>query len=56
LVKESGVFKAIFGSEKKGKILLFIYTHGESYPTEMARAFGYHLNTVQNQLLNCKQV
>ena len=49
------MFKAIFGSEKKGRILLFIYTHGESYPTEIARAFGYHLNTVQNQMLNLEK-
>lgn len=49
------MFKAIFGSEKKGKILLFIYAHGESYPTEIARVFGYHLNAVQNQLLNLEK-
>jgi len=49
------VFRPIFGSEKKGKILLFIYTHSESYPTEMARAFGYHLNTVQNQMFNMEK-
>lgn len=49
------MFKAIFGSEKKGKIFLFIHTHGEAYPTEIARAFGYHLNTVQNQMFNLEK-
>ncbi len=46
------MLKAIFGSEIKGKLLLFIYSNGESYPTEMARAFKFYLNAVQNQLLN----
>jgi hypothetical protein len=54
-LRRPGMFKAIFGSEKKGKILLFIYAHGESYPTEIARVFGYHLNAVQNQLLNLEK-
>lgn len=49
------MLKAIFGSEKKGKILLFIYTNGESYPTEIARVFDYYLNSVQNQLLNLEK-
>lgn len=46
------MFKAIFGSEIKGKILLFLHTNGESYPTEIARTFGVYLNRVQNHLLN----
>jgi len=45
------MFDGIFGSEKRGKILLYIYTNGESYPTEIAKAFNFYLNTVQNQLL-----
>ena len=49
------MLKSIFGSEKKGKILLYIYSNGESYPTEIARAFKYYLNTVQNQLLNLER-
>lgn len=49
------MLKSIFGSEKKGKILLYIYLNGESYPTEIARAFNYYLNTVQNQLLNLER-
>lgn len=49
------MLKSIFGSEKKGKILLYIYLNGESYPTEIARVFNYYLNTVQNQLLNMER-
>ena len=49
------MFKAVFGSERKGRILLFIYTNGESYPTEIGRAFGYFLNSVQNQLSNLER-
>lgn len=51
MVVEVEMLKAIFGSERKGKILLYIYTHREAYPTEMAKAFKFYLNTVQNQLL-----
>ena len=49
------MFKVLFGSESKGKILMYLYTHGESYPTEIARAFGYYLNAVQNQLLKMER-
>lgn len=49
------MFRALFGSEKKGKILLYIYTNGESYPTEIARAFEFYLNGVQNQMLNMER-
>ena len=49
------MFKGIFGSEKKGKILLYIYTNGESYPREIARRLNLYLNTVQNQLLNLEK-
>lgn len=49
------MFKALFGSEKRGKILLYVYTNGESYPTEIANAFKYYLNTVQNQMLNLER-
>lgn len=38
-------------SEPKEKILLFLFTHGESYPREIARSFGFNVNTVQYQLL-----
>jgi len=49
------MFKGIFGSEVRGKLLLYVYVNGESYPTELARAFGYYLNTVQSQLLNLER-
>jgi hypothetical protein len=49
------MFRALFGSEKKGKILLYIYTNGEAYPTEIANAFKFYLNAVQNQLLNMER-
>ena len=45
------MLEPLFGSEKKEKILLYLYTHGESYAREIASAFRFHLNTVQNQLL-----
>jgi len=49
------MFKGIFGSEKKGKILLYIYTNGECYAREIARRFNYYLSSVQNQLLNLEK-
>ncbi|MGD8535295.1 MAG: winged helix-turn-helix domain-containing protein [Candidatus Aminicenantes bacterium] len=49
------MFKGIFGSENKGKILLYIYTHGESYPREIAKMLGLYLNGVQKQLLNMEE-
>jgi len=49
------VFKGLFGSDKRGKILLYLFTHGEAYPTEIAKAFQWYLNAVQNQLLNLER-
>jgi hypothetical protein len=49
------MFKALFGSERKGRILLFLYTHGESYPSEVARAFGYYLNSIQTIMANLER-
>lgn len=49
------MFRGIFGSEKKGKILLYIYTNGESYPREIAARLNIYLNGVQNQLLNLEK-
>ena len=49
------MFKALFGSDKKGKILLYLYTNGEAYASEIARVFIFHLNAVQNQLLNMER-
>lgn len=46
------MLEALLESEKKEKILLYLYSHGEAYARELARAFRFNLNTVQNQLLN----
>ncbi len=45
------MLEALFESEKKEKILFFLYSHGEGYAREIARIFQFNLNTVQNQLL-----
>lgn len=49
------MLKGIFGSEMKGKILLYLYTNGESYPREIAKIFNFYLNGVQKQLLNMER-
>jgi len=40
------MLEAIFGSEIKEKILLYLYTNGESYPREIANTFNFYLNVV----------
>lgn len=45
------MLEALFESPVKEKILLFIYSNGESYPREIAREYSYYINTVQYQLL-----
>ncbi|MFQ6084382.1 MAG: hypothetical protein ACE5WD_13635 [Candidatus Aminicenantia bacterium] len=49
------MLEPLFESEKKEKILLYLYTHREAYAREIANAFQFHLNTVQNQLLNLEK-
>jgi hypothetical protein len=44
------MLEPLFVSEIKEKILLYLFIQGESYPTEIARAFGFYVNAVQNQL------
>jgi len=44
------MLEALLESEKKEKILFFLYSHGEGYAREIARTFRFNLNTVQNQL------
>lgn len=46
------MLEPLLGSEKKEKILLYVYTHGEAYAREMARAFGAHVNVIQHHLEN----
>lgn len=45
------MLEPLFESEPKEKALLYLYTHGESYAREIARALGLYGNTVQYQLL-----
>jgi len=49
------VLEPLFGSEKKEKILLYIYTHGDGYAREIARTFSLYVNTVQNHLLQLEE-
>ena len=49
------MLEALLQSEKKEKILLFIYTNNESYPREIARVFKFNINAVRNQLLNLEK-
>lgn len=45
----------LFESDKKEKILFYLYSHGEGYAREIARIFRFNLNTVQNQLQNLER-
>jgi len=45
------MLEPLLESESKEKTLLYLYTHGESYPSEIARSLGFYVNTVQYQLL-----
>jgi predicted ArsR family transcriptional regulator len=46
------LLEPLFESDKKEKILFYLYSHGEGYAREIARTFRFNLNTVQNQLRN----
>lgn len=52
LVRGMIMLEPLFESEIKEKILLYLYTNGESYPREIASTFEFYVNAVQNQLLN----
>jgi DNA-binding transcriptional ArsR family regulator len=45
------MLEPLFESETKEKALLYLYTHGESYPSEIARSLGLYVNSIQYQLL-----
>jgi hypothetical protein len=45
------MLEPLLESESKEKTLLYLFTHGESYPREIARDLGLYINTVQYQLL-----
>jgi DNA-binding transcriptional ArsR family regulator len=49
--QEAPMLEPLLESEPKERILLYLHTHGESYPSEIARALGLYVNTVQYQLL-----
>lgn len=49
------MLEPLLESEKKEKILIYLYTHGEAYPMEISRAFGFYVNAVQNQLQKLEQ-
>lgn len=49
------MLEPLFNSDKKEKILLYIYTNGESYVGEIADKFQFYLSTVQYQLLNLEK-
>lgn len=45
------MLEPLLESEAKERILLYLFTHGESYPREIARSLGLYVNTVQYQML-----
>ena len=45
------MLEPLLESEVKERALLYLHTHGESYPREIARSLGLYVNTVQYQLL-----
>lgn len=49
------MLEPLFESTAKEKILLYLHTHGESYPREMARELGLYINAVQYQLLKLEK-
>lgn len=49
------MLEPLFESEIKEKILLYLYTNGESYPREMAKEYNFHLNAVQHQLIKLER-
>jgi DNA-binding transcriptional ArsR family regulator len=50
-VEAAAMLEPLLESESKEKILLYLNTHGESYPREIARSLGLYVNTVQYQLI-----
>jgi DNA-binding transcriptional ArsR family regulator len=49
------MLEALLESEIKEKALLFLHTHGESYPREIARSLGLYVHAVQYQLLKLEK-
>jgi predicted ArsR family transcriptional regulator len=49
------MLEPLIGSDVKERILLYLHTHGESYPREIARDLGTYVNAVQYQLLKLEK-
>jgi len=49
------MLEPLFESTAKEKILLYLHTHGESYPREIARSLELYVNAVQYQLLKLEK-
>jgi predicted ArsR family transcriptional regulator len=49
------MLEPLFESPTKVRVLLFLYTHGESYGREIARELGSYPNAVQYQLLKLEK-
>lgn len=53
--REDSMLEPLFESPIKGQVLLYIYTHGESYGREIARELNFYPNAVQYQLLKLEK-
>jgi len=49
------MLEPLLESEIKEKALLYLHTHGESYPREIARSLGFYVYAVQYQLLKLEK-
>jgi len=49
------VLELLMKSPVKEKVLLYIYTHGESYAREIARELGLYVRGIQHHLLKMEQ-
>jgi DNA-binding transcriptional ArsR family regulator len=49
------MLEPLLESPVKEKVLLYLHTHGESYPREIARDLGLYVNAVQYHLLKLEK-
>ena len=49
------MLELLLKSPVKEKVLLYIYTHGESYAREIARELGLYVRGIQHHLLKMEQ-
>ncbi len=49
------MLELLMKSPVKEKVLLYIYTHGESYAREIARELGLYVRGIQHHLLKMEQ-